>query len=68
LGRVSEARDLFQDALRYRNRYGLLSEDIHPQTGALWGNFPQTYSMAGLITSAMRLSRSRENRNRRASP
>ena len=26
-----------------------LSEDIHPQTGALWGNFPQTYSMAGLI-------------------
>jgi GH15 family glucan-1,4-alpha-glucosidase len=68
LGRVSEARDLFQDALRYRNRYGLLSEDIHPQTGALWGNFPQTYSMAGLITSAMRLSRSREDHNRRASP
>ncbi len=44
-------------ALRYRNRYGLLSEDIHPETGALWGNFPQTYSMAGLILTAMRLSR-----------
>jgi len=62
LGRVAEARDMFQDALRHRNRYGLLSEDIHPQTGALWGNFPQTYSMAGLITSAMRLSRSWEDR------
>ncbi len=62
LGRVAEARDMFQDALRHRNRYGLLSEDIHPATGALWGNFPQTYSMAGLITSAMRLSRSWEDR------
>jgi GH15 family glucan-1,4-alpha-glucosidase len=62
LGRKEEARELFQDALSHRNRYGLLSEDIHPQSGALWGNFPQTYSMAGLILTAMRLSRSWEDR------
>jgi GH15 family glucan-1,4-alpha-glucosidase len=62
LGRVEEARDMFRDALNHRNRYGLLSEDVHPQTGTLWGNFPQTYSMAGLITTAMRLSRSWEDR------
>jgi len=62
LGRRDEARDLFVDALAYRNRYGLLSEDIDPQTGVLWGNFPQTYSMAGLILTAMRLSRSWEDR------
>jgi GH15 family glucan-1,4-alpha-glucosidase len=62
LGRRAEAHDLFVDALAHRNRYGLLSEDIDPQTGALWGNFPQTYSMAGLILSAMRLSRSWEDR------
>ena len=49
---------MFIDALQHRNRYGLLSEDIHPETGALWGNFPQTYSMVGLIHSAMRLSKS----------
>jgi hypothetical protein len=48
-GRKQEARDLFVDALQYRNRYGLLSEDIQIHTGELWGNFPQTYSMAGLI-------------------
>ena len=48
LGRREAARDLFTDALQHRNRYGLLSEDVDPQTGALWGNFPQTYSMAGL--------------------
>jgi GH15 family glucan-1,4-alpha-glucosidase len=62
LGRREEARELFVDALRHRNRYGLLAEDIHPQTGELWGNFPQTYSMAGLILTAMRLSRSWEDR------
>jgi GH15 family glucan-1,4-alpha-glucosidase len=62
LGRHEEARDLFLDALAHRNRYGLLSEDVDPQSGALWGNFPQTYSMAGLILTAMRLSRSWEDR------
>ena len=60
--RHEEAREHFVDALKLRNRYGLLSEDVHPTTGALWGNFPQTYSMAGLILSAMKLSRSWEDR------
>jgi len=50
-----------------RNKYGLLAEDIHPQTGALWGNFPQTYCMAGVILTAMRLSQSWEDRYWRAS-
>jgi GH15 family glucan-1,4-alpha-glucosidase len=62
IGRREEARELFLDALQHRNRYGLLSEDVHPGTGVLWGNFPQTYSMAGLILTAMRLSRSWEDR------
>jgi GH15 family glucan-1,4-alpha-glucosidase len=62
LGRREQAREMFNDALKYRNRYGLLAEDVHPVTGELWGNFPQTYSMAGLILTAMRLSRSWEDR------
>lgn len=60
--RKEEAKDLFQDSLQYTNHYGLLSEDVHPVTGQLWGNFPQTYSMAGLILTAMRLSRSWEDK------
>jgi pentatricopeptide repeat protein len=56
-GRVDEARDLFENMLALRNPLGLLSEDIDPQTGTLWGNFPQTYSMAGIINAAVRLSR-----------
>ncbi len=60
IGRTEEARSLFEALLARRNHVGLLSEDIDPVTGELWGNFPQTYSMAGLIVAAMRLSRAWE--------
>jgi GH15 family glucan-1,4-alpha-glucosidase len=56
LGRRDEARALFERTLAKRNRLGLLSEDVNPVTGELWGNFPQTYSMVGLINCATRLS------------
>jgi GH15 family glucan-1,4-alpha-glucosidase len=59
-GRREEARDLFEYVLTRRNPVGLLSEDIDPQTGELWGNFPQTYSMVGIIDCARRLSKSWE--------
>ena len=59
-GRREEAREMFEQVLACRNRLGLLSEDIDPVTGELWGNFPQTYSMVGLIKCAMRLSESWE--------
>ncbi|MEM1047002.1 MAG: glycoside hydrolase family 15 protein [Pseudomonadota bacterium] len=57
IGRTEEARSIFEAMLDTRNALGLLSEDTDPTTGALWGNFPQTYSMVGLINGAMRLSR-----------
>ncbi len=55
-GRVAEARAVFEAMLAVRNPLGLLSEDTHATTGEMWGNFPQTYSMVGLINAAMRLS------------
>ncbi|MEJ2273437.1 MAG: glycoside hydrolase family 15 protein [Woeseiaceae bacterium] len=60
IGRLDEARELFENMLDLRNPLGLLSEDIDPVTGTLWGNFPQTYSMAGIINAAVRLSRTWE--------
>jgi len=57
VGRVDEARDLFQRLLERRTSLGLLSEDIDPVTGELWGNFPQTYSLVGIVNCAVRLSR-----------
>ncbi len=51
---------MFEAILERRNAFGLLSEDIPPETGELWGNFPQAYSMAGIINTATRLSSSWE--------
>ena len=57
IGRTDEARRLFENILSCRNHVGLLSKDLDPDTRELWGNFPQTYSMVGMISSAMRLSK-----------
>jgi GH15 family glucan-1,4-alpha-glucosidase len=59
-GRRDEARELYANMLDRRTRLGLLSEDLDVASGELWGNFPQTYSMVGVILGAMRLSRSWE--------
>lgn len=56
VGQVGRARECFEELLARRNPAGLLSEDLHPATGELWGNFPQTYSMVGIINGAVRLS------------
>ncbi len=56
LGRREEAREIFEALLACRNHVGLLSEDTDPETGELWGNFPQTYSMVGIINAAIHLS------------
>ena len=60
IGRRDEAREIFEHVLSCRNYLGLLSEDIDLATGELWDNYPQTYSMVGLIVSAMRLSKTWE--------
>ncbi|MCM2278653.1 MAG: glycoside hydrolase family 15 protein [Oligoflexia bacterium] len=58
IGRVADAKVLFERVLASANHVGLLSEDIDPVSGELWGNFPQVYSHVGVINSAFRLSKS----------
>ncbi len=55
-GEKARARELFERVLSRRNHVGLLSEDVSLDGKELWGNFPQTYSMVGLIQCAARLS------------
>jgi len=57
IGEADEARRLFEEMLTRRNHAGLLSEDVSLGDGALWGNYPQTYSLVGLINCAVLLSR-----------
>jgi GH15 family glucan-1,4-alpha-glucosidase len=61
IGRKAEARELFGEMLLRRNGVGLMSEDLDPGNGEMWGNYPQTDSMVGIINCAMRLSRSWED-------
>ena len=56
-GREEEARNLFETMLSHRTKSGLLSEDLDFNNGELWGNFPQTYSLVGIINCATLLSR-----------
>ena len=56
MGRQAEAREHFEVLLKSRNHLGLLSEDTDPRTQELWGNFPQTYSMVGIVDCAIDLS------------
>lgn len=57
VGRREQAREIFESLLNTRNHLGLMSEDTDAATGEAWGNFPQTYSMVGIINGAVRLSR-----------
>ena len=56
IGDRDEARRMFEYVLACRNSHGLLAEHIDPKSREQWGNFVQTYSMVGLINSAIRLS------------
>ena len=55
-----DAQQMFDDSFERGNAFGRLSEDIRPETGELWGNFAQAYSMVEIINTATRMSSSWE--------
>lgn len=57
MDRLDEAIEIFNNLMQHSNHLGLLSEDIHEESGSQWGNFPQTYSHVGLINAAFTISR-----------
>jgi GH15 family glucan-1,4-alpha-glucosidase len=57
LGRMDDARQLFERLLDLRNDVGLLSEEYDPVSGRLVGNFPQAFSHIALVNTANNLAR-----------
>jgi len=58
LGRIDDARRLFERLLGLCNDVGLLSEEHDTRAGRLVGNFPQAFSHVGLLNTAQNLTRS----------
>ncbi|MHA6763700.1 glycoside hydrolase family 15 protein [Streptacidiphilus sp. PAMC 29251] len=56
IGRVAEARQLFEKLLSIRNDVGLLAEEWDPRLKRQVGNFPQAFSHVPLIDTALRLN------------
>ncbi|MFI7174812.1 glycoside hydrolase family 15 protein [Streptomyces spororaveus] len=54
-GQLDEARALFERLLSLRNDVGLLAEEYDAASGRQLGNFPQAFSMLGLIESSVLL-------------
>jgi GH15 family glucan-1,4-alpha-glucosidase len=58
IGRVDEARKLFEKLLSLRNDLGLLAEEWDSHNQRQVGNFPQAFSHVPLIDTALRLTAS----------
>ncbi|PRH76915.1 glucoamylase [Streptomyces solincola] len=58
IGRVDEARKLFEKLLGLRNDLGLLAEEWDSKHQRQVGNFPQAFSHVPLIDTALRLTAS----------
>jgi GH15 family glucan-1,4-alpha-glucosidase len=56
MGRVDDARRIFDRLAGLANDLGLLSEEYDVGRSRMVGNFPQAFSHVGLIVSAMNLS------------
>jgi len=56
VGRLDEAIEVFNKLTSYSNELLLFSEDVSPEDGSQWGNFPQAYSHVGLVNAAYRIA------------
>ncbi len=59
-GRMGEASALFKNLLSIRNDLGLLAEEYDPRARRQLGNFPQAFSHIGLINTAVRFARAKQ--------
>jgi GH15 family glucan-1,4-alpha-glucosidase len=66
LGRIAEARALFDRLLALRNDVGLLAEGYDVNAHCLTGNFPQAFSHIALVNTAHNLSRAEKPAEQRA--
>jgi GH15 family glucan-1,4-alpha-glucosidase len=64
IGRVKDAKALFERLLRLRNDLGLLSEEYDVKRKRMVGNFPQAFSHIALVNAAFDLADEPDARGR----
>ncbi len=64
IGRVRDARKLFEKLLLLQNDLGLLSEEFDVQHNRMVGNFPQAFSHIALVNAAFSLEEGGQMRRR----
>jgi len=57
IGRIDEARALFERLIGLANDVGLLAEEYDPESRRHLGNFPQAFTHVALVNSGFNLSR-----------
>jgi GH15 family glucan-1,4-alpha-glucosidase len=66
LGRIDEAKALFERLIALCNDVGLLAEEYDPRAKRMLGNFPQAFSHVALVNTALRLAKAERERSSRA--
>jgi GH15 family glucan-1,4-alpha-glucosidase len=66
IGRVGEARELYERLVALRNDVGLLAEEYDPMSKRMLGNFPQAFSHLGLVNTAFHLNETEHTPLRRS--
>ncbi len=66
MGRIQDARRLFQRLLDLRNDVGLLAEEFDPAAGRQVGNFPQAFSHISLLNTAHNLTQTEKPAEQRS--
>ena len=66
VGRIDDARALFERLLALRNDVGLLPEECDTRGHRMVGNFPQAFSHVALVNTAHNLSRATKPAQQRA--
>jgi alpha,alpha-trehalase len=67
IGEVERARKLCEKLLAHASPLGLYGEELDPETGRHWGNFPQAFTHLALINAVMHVI-SAERRVRARAP
>ncbi len=65
-GEQARAEELLKEVCGMQNEFGLLAEEIEPESRAFIGNFPQAFSHLGLIGSILNVEQARANPKRHA--